>query len=777
MRRRLTKLAIVVLLLLSGAGCSDRLAAPVEEPMLPAAALPLPELIVSDARRGNAAADGTFAESVQLAYVALPPGSLPTVTTVRIRNLSGVDPGVTVPVIDGGFDPVPIPATAGDQLELTLTHSTGAVSVAYAPVPPNRRPVVVRTFPTKGRTDVALSIIPTMIFSEPIDASTLAMGVRLFQGDEEVEVAVELAADPWEARVVPAAQLEPATDYELRITSDVRDLEGDSLETSLTIPFTTAVSPPLTSWGSSRIAFLDIVDGNSRILVGDSDGTIAPLRRSGVCQVGSPDAPQLSPDGTEVMFLTDVMGPANICVTAVDGSSERSLGIWGVVAWSPDGTRILFLNGTGLHTINADGSGPALLVGSESLPPGISDLNVSPDGTIAFGNGAIWLMDADGSRLRRIGEPGLSLYDPDWSPDGARIAYVAGGDRKTIGSMAADGSDARIHFRADAEGQQLGDPEWSPDGRSIAFTYTGRSPSTSGIYVVDVETAVVAQLVPGVAWSISWAPVSPPLASWGSSRIAFDGSQIFLGQPDGTLAPLRHSGVCDILSGYGPRLSPDGTRLLFLVSGMAPEYICMIDLDGSNDRRFDWGFAAWSADGTRILSVEGQMVGGVHRQQLYTIKADGSDAKRLLSDSLPDISNLDVSPDGTIAFGTYDGEIWLMDGDGSSLRRVGRSDLALYDPDWSPDGARIAYGVTVGDRRVIGSMAADGSDARIHFQTAPGERAHGPEWSPDGRSIAFALQASTGGSTGIHVVNLESGAVARLVDGAVWSISWAAVNP
>jgi hypothetical protein len=514
MRRRRTRLAIGAILLLSAGACSDRLAAPVEEPRLPDAALPLPELIASEARGTSVSGDATSAASLQLAYVALPPGSLPTVATARIRNLARSDPGVTVPVIDGGFDPVPIPAAAGDQLELTLTHATGAVSVAYARVPPKRPPVVVRTFPPKGRTDVALDIIPTVIFSEPIDASTLATGVRLFRGDEEVTVAVELAAEPWEARVVPAAQLEPGTDYELRITREVRDLEGDSLETSLTIPFTTEA-------------------------------------------------------------------------------------------------------------------------------------------------------------------------------------------------------------------------------------------------------------------------VSLPLASWGNSRIAFDREQILLGQPDGSIAPLRHSGVCDTPSGYGPRLSPDGTRLLFLVGGMAPEYICVIDLYGSNDLRLHWGLAAWSADGTRILSVEGKMVGGVHRQELYTTNADGSGAKRLLSDSLPDIRDLDVSPDGTIAFGTWDGEIWLMDVDGSSLRRVGGPDPALShaEPDWSPDGARIAYAAHDGDRMTIGSMAADGSDARIHFQTADGGRAYGPEWSPDGRSIAFTLLMSPGFVTGIHVVNLESGKVARLVNGETWSISWSAVRP
>jgi Tol biopolymer transport system component len=455
MRRRRTRLAVVLILSLSGVACSDRLAAPIHEPKLPDAG-PLPELSVSDARGRSVAGEGTSAASVQLAYVALPPGSLPTVETARIRNLAGSAPGVTVPVIEGGFDPVPIPAAAGDQLELTLTHSTGAVSIAYARVPPRRPPVVVRTFPTMGRTDVALSIVATVIFSEPIDASTLATGVRLFRGDEEVTVAVELAANPWEARVVPAAQLEPRTDYELRITSAVRDLEGDSLETSLNFAFRTeAVVFPAPGYN---------------IYLADPSGL-------DLWHLAPGYGPTWSPDGREIAF-TGSRGDgtsSGIFVMDVGGTARRRLrgGDSWLLRWSPEGSKIAFVtcipNGENMcdmkfGVINSDGSGEILLAQintSGTIPPA----EWSPDGKkIAFVGGErccadLYVINADGSGLTQLTRLG-TVTGVDWSPDGRTLALRAA---ESVYVVNADGTN-RIAVATNAV-----DPRWLRDGRTLSF--------------------------------------------------------------------------------------------------------------------------------------------------------------------------------------------------------------------------------------------------------------------------------------------------------------------
>src|SRR3954452_23181617 len=56
-------------------------------------------------------------------------------------------------------------------------------------------------------------------------------------------------------------------------------------------------------------------------------------------------------------------------------------------------------------------------------------------------------------------------------------------------------------------------------------------------------------------------------------------------------------------------------------------------------------------------------------------------------------------------------------------------------PDWSPDGQRVAFVHRVGDLNDIYVMNRDGSRKR-RLTTTP-EREYDPDWSPDGGRIAF----------------------------------------
>jgi dipeptidyl aminopeptidase/acylaminoacyl peptidase len=91
---------------------------------------------------------------------------------------------------------------------------------------------------------------------------------------------------------------------------------------------------------------------------------------------------------------------------------------------------------------------------------------------------------------------------------------------------------------------------------------------------------------------------------------------------------------------------------------------------------------------------------------------------------------------GKIAFAstqTGNFEIWVMNADGTN-RSVLTNDPALdQDPDWSPNGKRIAF-ARVGDG--VYTMNADGSDPK---RLSAGR---GPAWSPDGKRIAFQAIAA-----------------------------------
>jgi len=69
-----------------------------------------------------------------------------------------------------------------------------------------------------------------------------------------------------------------------------------------------------------------------------------------------------------------------------------------------------------------------------------SDVQIAPDGQrVAYvrtamsimrdrREGRLWIVDADGSRHRKLTSADRSESSPRWSPDGTRIAFVSGGD-------------------------------------------------------------------------------------------------------------------------------------------------------------------------------------------------------------------------------------------------------------------------------------------------------------------------------------------------------------
>jgi TolB protein len=95
---------------------------------------------------------------------------------------------------------------------------------------------------------------------------------------------------------------------------------------------------------------------------------------------------------------------------------------------------------------------------------------------------------------------------------------------------------------------------------------------------------------------------------------------------------------------------------------------------------------SWSPDGTRIL-FQSDREGN---SEIYTIKADGSDLRRLTDNPAND-ENPTWSPDGRrIAFSSSrDGnaEIYVMDAEGGLPTRLTRNPAKDDTPVWSPMAA------------------------------------------------------------------------------------------
>jgi hypothetical protein len=226
-------------------GCqSDNGTEPVVPPPPPGPPIASDPVLVLPARNLRTSLSPTATPDVDVAYIALPPGSAPDGRTATIRNLRTGDT-VAVTVAEGGFDPTPISAVAGDSIQIMVRDAGG--SVVLQPillVVPKRPPVVVRTNPPPKKRDVPLNTRITVVFSEPIDVSTVnASTVQLRAGTQLVAgTLVFRDSDHVAVIFIPNAPLSPSTTYTLEVSGQIRDLDGDLLEPPVTVEFTTASS-------------------------------------------------------------------------------------------------------------------------------------------------------------------------------------------------------------------------------------------------------------------------------------------------------------------------------------------------------------------------------------------------------------------------------------------------------------------------------------------------------------------------------------------------------
>jgi alpha-tubulin suppressor-like RCC1 family protein/uncharacterized protein YjdB len=204
------------------------------------------------------------ADDNSIAYISLQPETAPTGVTAVITN-ARLGVSVTTPMVDGGIDPVPLPAAAGDSVKIQIQTAGGITVTTVANVVPSRRPPkIVRTIPGRGKTGVPLNKNIEVLFTEPVAASSLVSSIRLFHGTSQVAGSAEILQGVTAAIVfTPTANLEPNANYDLVITAGVRDLDGDALDSTVRVPFTTGTSI------EGPLASLNLIPDAADIRVGD----------------------------------------------------------------------------------------------------------------------------------------------------------------------------------------------------------------------------------------------------------------------------------------------------------------------------------------------------------------------------------------------------------------------------------------------------------------------------------------------------------------------------
>jgi Tol biopolymer transport system component len=320
-------------------------------------------------------------------------------------------------------------------------------------------------------------------------------------------------------------------------------------------------------------------------------------------------------------------------------------------------------------------------------------------------------------------------------------------------------------------------PAWSPDGRSIAFLRT--TPQGRAWYLTSVlggPERKLAEVFPyfdlGSGNSTYFAPNGKSLAIVDKVSSAEPSSIYLLSLEDSTRRQLTFPPPATT-GDYYPAFSPDGKRVAFAraVSFSATD-LYVLELPNGRPRRLTFdGLTidglAWNADSKEIIFSSRR---GGSFNSLWKIGAAGGTPERVSAFG-EDIISPAVSHDGgRLAYTRRldDMNIWKFSLDEAG-RVVGRAPLIAStfrdsDPDYSPDGRRIAF--TSGRNGSFGIWVsdADGSNARLLFDGGPYVTGS-PRWSPNGKRIVFDSRANDPAKVGnpsIWMVDADGGQLRRL---------------
>ncbi|PYV82951.1 MAG: hypothetical protein DMG05_27150, partial [Acidobacteria bacterium] len=395
-----------------------------------------------------------------------------------------------------------------------------------------------------------------------------------------------------------------------------------------------------------------------------------------------------------------------------------------------DGSRIYFNDFAGgqafINQVSAMG-GETVTIPVSLQSANIAD--ISPNGSellvVTSSNwltpGPLWVLPIPGGTPRRVGE--VLAFDAAWSPDGQQITYATGSDLYLCKS---NGSESHKLVTVDG---LLGRPRLSPDGSRLRFTVYERKKNSFSLWEVTRDGTQLHRLLPG--WN------EPPAECCG--KWTADGNYYVFQSTRET--PFGKTSLWALREKAG-----------FLQSGSQEP----IQLTVGPLNFFE---PVPSKDGKRLLAIGQQLRGEL-------VRYDGK-TKQFVS-YLSGISamQLDFSRDGKwVCYVTYpEWSLWRSNLDSSQRLQLTFPPVHALLPRWSPDGKKIAFtNVQIGKPWKLYLISTEGS---IPQQLIPGEGSeHDPNWTPDGNAIIFGLGGPgdrQSGATMIQQLDLKTSHITKL---------------
>jgi Tol biopolymer transport system component/DNA-binding winged helix-turn-helix (wHTH) protein len=234
------------------------------------------------------------------------------------------------------------------------------------------------------------------------------------------------------------------------------------------------------------IFLVSVETGEKRKLTSPADATVGDSR------------PAFSPDGKSLAFVrTTGANREDIFIMPANGGIPRQLTFDGSqvlgLAWTADARELVFSSARSgsivLWRIPDQGGSPERLAAVEpnALYPSISRKGDRLAYTTAFEDSNIWRVQFSQGKI--VSPPNLLIsstradFDPQYSPDGKKIAFISTRTGKSqIWLCDDDGANTFQLTSLDGAIQSLA---WSPDGKRIAFDL--RADENSDIYETSLE--------------------------------------------------------------------------------------------------------------------------------------------------------------------------------------------------------------------------------------------------------------------------------------------------
>ena len=379
----------------------------------------------------------------------------------------------------------------------------------------------------------------------------------------------------------------------------------------------------------------------------------------------------------------------------------------------------------------------------------------------AGGLSDVYVMDTSGENTRRLTKSMGYDETPVWSPDGKQIAFQSTRDgNEELYVMDADGSNQRNLTYSDTSEMH---PKWHPDSKKLLFSAQTGYWNLVDHWQISVDGTELERLTRNVTIDTysSWSPNGKQIVG---RRIIGVNSEIFLFDSAGNNAKNLTNN--DAFDGW-PAWHPSGTSIAYASENDEGEAaIYKLDLATLKSAQIfsrpgSWTKPIWNSDGTQLICT--RTLNDNVDIFIYTPAAIKRE-ERLNKVSKLSNSNPTLSPDGKkIAFHSNrfgNNDIFLINVDGSGLKRLTTSPGNDRTPSWSADGSKISFVSTRGGNYDVYVMNADGSKQRNLTNKIDSKQIH-PYWLNDTNKIIFN-SSEENDNYGIYTIKSDGSELKRI---------------